>query len=118
MTLPLWVWLNLWSFVFGADAEVVSGARAGVRRGCAPGRGPRGGELDLTFCPKIGQIRGMLRLRTSDEPSVQIGLRRDLGAGKAQVSTKPVSEKLSALNFQPRKMEASRAHAGKSSAGW
>jgi hypothetical protein len=39
-------------------------------------------------------------LRTSDEPSVRIGLRRDLGAGKFQVSTEPVSEMLSVLELQ------------------
>eukprot|EP00966_Prymnesium_polylepis_P267237 6173302-Prymnesium_polylepis.1 len=39
------------------------------------------------------QIRGMSPLRTSDEPSVRIGLRREL-----QVSTKPVSGKLFVLD--------------------
>ena len=72
---------------------------------------------DLTFCAKSGQIRGTPRLRTSDESSVRIGLRRDLGAGELQVSTKPVSEKLFVLELQSSWTVASRAHSGESSAG-
>ena len=72
---------------------------------------------DLTFCGKSGQIRGTPRLRTSDEPSVRIGLHRDLGAGELQVSMKPVSEELFVLELQSSWTVASRAHSGESSAG-
>ena len=71
----------------------------------------------MTFCGKSGQIRGTPRLRTSDEPSVRIGLHRDLGAGELEVTTKPVSEELFVLELQSSWTVASRAHSGESSAG-
>ena len=72
---------------------------------------------DLTFCCKSGQIPSPSGLQPSDEPSVRIGLRSDLGAGSAEVSTKPVSERLFALELQLQNSTASRAHSGESSAG-
>ena len=85
----------------------------------APGhrRGPALAVVDLSFCRTFAQIRSPSTLRSSDEPSVGIGLRRDLGAGGAQVSTKPVSEGLFALELQLSCRAASRAHGGESSAG-
>ena len=39
-------------------------------------------------------------MQAAGEPSVQIGLRRDLGAGSAEVSMKPDSQSLFALELQ------------------
>ena len=41
---------------------------------------------DLSFCCKTAQIPSPSGLQPSDEPSVRIGLHRDLGAGELQVS--------------------------------
>ena len=85
---------------------------------CAPcGRGPGLRVVDLSFCRTFAQICSPSTLRSSDEPSVGIGLRSDLGAGALEVTTKPVSERLFALELQPSCRAASRAHGGESSAG-
>ena len=80
-------------------------------------RGPRVAVVNLTFCRTFGQICSPSTLRSSDEPSVGIGLRSDLGAGALEVTTKPVSERLFALELQLSCRAASRAHGGQSSAG-
>ena len=72
---------------------------------------------DLSFCCKTAQIPSPSGLQPSDEPSVRIGLHRDLGAGELQVSMKPVSEELFVLELQSSWTVASRAHSGESSAG-
>ena len=80
-------------------------------------------SADLTTFGTKGEISTYLRLdrtsglQPSDEPSVRIGLRRDLGAGELQVSTKPVSGKLFVLELQLQNSAASRAHSGDSIAG-
>ena len=43
----------------------------------------------------------MSRLRLADESVHRIGLHRDLGLASAEVSMKPVSEKLVVLDLQP-----------------
>ena len=85
---------------------------------CAPcGRGPGLRVVDLSFCRTFAQICSPSTLRSSDEPSVGIGLRSDLGAGALEVTTKPVSERLFAFELQLSCRAASRAHGGESSAG-
>eukprot|EP00966_Prymnesium_polylepis_P122467 2831069-Prymnesium_polylepis.1 len=44
----------------------------------------RRSDLLCQKCVEVRQIRGRPRLRTSDEPSVRIGLRSDLGAGELE----------------------------------
>ena len=86
---------------------------AGVPRGR---RGPRVAVVNLTFCRTFGQICSPSTLRSSDEPSVGIGLRSDLGAGALEVTTKPVSERLFALELRLSCRAASRAYGDDSSA--
>ena len=80
-------------------------------------RGPGLRVVDLSFCRTFAQICSPSTLRSSDEPSVGIGLRSDLGAGALEVTTKPVSEGLFALELQLSCRAASRAHGNDSSAG-
>eukprot|EP00966_Prymnesium_polylepis_P057277 1326671-Prymnesium_polylepis.2 len=70
---------------------------SGLRRGPAVGRW----RSDLLW-QKWSDPRNAPRLRTSDEPSVQIGLRSALRAVSAERTTKPVcvSEELFVLELQ------------------
>eukprot|EP00966_Prymnesium_polylepis_P039811 923914-Prymnesium_polylepis.2 len=64
-------------------------------------RGPAVGMWRSEVSRKsASEILRMLRLRTSDELSVRIRLRRDLGLSEAEVSTKLVSKRLFVLELQ------------------
>ena len=80
-------------------------------------RGPRVAVANLTFCRTFGQICSPSTLRSSDEPSVGIGLRSRTVLARLRATAEPVSEKLLALELQVLKRTRSRAHSGDSRAG-
>ena len=99
--------------------------KSGSTHWCFPGffpcisrRGPALATWDLIICRDKCQICGMSRRRLADEPVLRIRLPSDLGLSSAEITTKPVSKKLVALELQSSCFQASQAHGGESSAEW
>ena len=63
-------------------------------------RGPGLRVVDLSFCRTFAQICSPSTLRSSDEPSVGIGLRSRTVLARLRATAEPVSEKLLALELQ------------------